>query len=169
MTVVKLNNRGKNPGPGPRNDQGLTVKQEQFAQEVALGKTLVAAYHSAYDTSTMKEGSVRVAASREADKPHVNQRINELLEQRYDKSLMKDARRTRMFVFDGLMEVIGDKSTSPSAKIKALELLGKVDGVDLFKERSESEVTQHPSSSSLADELKSKLEEAVKQLEKKEE
>lgn len=168
INVINLpkNNRGKNPGPGSRNEHGLTSKQEQFCQQVALGATYVAAYHAAYDTSSTKPASVRVLASREADKPHINARINELLQYRYERSLLKDAERSRHFVFDALMDIAGDPNSTPSAKLKALELLGKVDGVDLFKERSEAEVTKHPASDDLLKELKEKLAAAAKQLNK---
>lgn len=116
------------------NEHGLTEKQEMFAQGVAKGLTLADAYRSSYDASRMSDGSIYSEASRLMDNPAIAARAKGLMSRRQEKTLALDAMRIRRHVFDRLMvESVSDESP-PSARIRALELLGKIDVVGMFKE-----------------------------------
>lgn len=117
---------------------GLTYKQETFAQLVAEGKTLAEAYRTAYDASAMKPSHIYSEASRMRSKDKIAARIDALVDKRMRKK-SHDAARTRAFILDQLMEIAENEKTTPANRIKALELLGKVDTVGLFKERVENE------------------------------
>jgi len=96
--------------------------------------------------------------------PHVDQRIKDLLAVRYEKSMLKDSQRLRQIIFDGLMDEAQNADNSASARLKAFELMGKIDVVGLFKERNEVEHTNNTSSEELAETLKGKLREAMQDI-----
>ncbi|RME95156.1 MAG: terminase [Alphaproteobacteria bacterium] len=60
--------------------RSLTHKQERFAEAYVETGSLTEAYKRAYDTSGMAAQTVRVAASKEAAKPHVRSYIEGLRE-----------------------------------------------------------------------------------------
>ncbi len=124
------------------NEYGLTEKQETFAREVAKGATLADAYRTAYDASAMQQSSIYSEASRLMDNPLVAQRAKQLLDERIKHTHAIDAKRIRQHVFDRLMiESVADESP-PQARIKALELLGKIDVVSMFKEQKGQELPE---------------------------
>lgn len=116
------------------NEFGLTEKQETFAQGVANGLTLKDAYEKAYDATNMKRGTVYAEASRMMDDPKIAARVRALMDIRLNKTHALDAMRIRQHVFDRLMEESVDDDSPPAARIRALELLGKIDVVGMFKE-----------------------------------
>lgn len=71
----------------------------------------------------------------------------------------KTAENRRNFVLDGLTELASDDSISPMARLKALELLGKVRGTDLFSDRVE-----HVASQMSEEQVKAALAEKLAQL-----
>src|SRR6478609_1822309 len=117
------------------NEHGLTEKQELFAQAVAKGSTLEDAYRSAYDASSMANSTIYGEASRMMDLPHIAVRVKALLAIREERTHALDAKRIRQHVFDRLMVESIDEESPPAARIKALELLGKIDVVSMFKEQ----------------------------------
>lgn len=79
--------------------------------------------------------------------------VHQILSQ-YCEPIVKDAQKMRNFITNKL--VIETDSNDSRTRLKALELLGKIKGIDLFTERSE--ITVHnKSDSELLDVLKSKL------------
>lgn len=119
---------------GRANQYGLTEKQEDFARYVANGSTLSDAYRNSYDVSNMSTSSVYTAASQLIDNTKVASRVKTLMEIREKKTHAIDAMRIRQHVFDRLMiESVMDESPAAS-RIKALELLGRIDLVSMFKE-----------------------------------
>lgn len=117
----------------------LTGKQEAFAQAVARGMTLHDAYRASYDAAKMGTPTVYQAASKLMDNEFIQARVKELVETRTDRSLMADRQRVRQYVFDRLMLESKNEESPPAARIKALELLGKVRGVDMFGEGKQEE------------------------------
>jgi hypothetical protein len=119
-----------------RTVDGLTPKQERFAQEVAKGSTLSDAYRAAYDVENSKDNTIHGAASDLMGQGHIAARVRELLKEQ-ERMMLKDAVAIRRHVFNGLMKESEDADSPPAARIRALELLGKIDIVSMFKERTE--------------------------------
>jgi hypothetical protein len=139
------------------NDHGLTEKQEAFARGVANGLTLKEAYERAYDASEMAKSSIYSEASKLMDHPLVAQRARQLMEERQKKTHAIDALRIRQHVFDRLMIESVDDDSPPNARIKALELLGKIDVVSMFKEQKGEVVPEQADVKMLEEKLKEAL------------
>ena len=131
---------------------GLTAKQEAFAQGVAQGKTLADAYRNAYDAENMKEASIYNEASRLMDHPQISQRVSAIQRATEERTLHDQARLKRL-----VLERLHQEATnaeSDSARIRALELLGK--SIAMFTDRVEQDDTQR-SSEDIEKELVEKL------------
>lgn len=132
---------------------GLTAKQEAFAQGVSQGKTLADAYRNAYDAENMKEASIYNEASRLMDRPQIAQRVDALMQAKEEKTLHDQARLRRL-----VLERLYEESTnaeSDSARIRALELLGK--SIAMFTDKLEQE-TKERSADEIEQELIARLE-----------
>jgi len=131
---------------------GLTAKQEAFAQGVAKGLTLADAYRQAYDAENMKEASIYNEASRLMDHPQISQRVNGLVKAQEERTLHDHARLKRL-----VLERLHQEATnaeSDSARIRALELLGK--SIAMFTDKVEQESSEK-SAKDLEQELISRL------------
>lgn len=135
-TVVPLvRGQGKSP-------DGLTIKQNAFAEHVAAGSTLAAAYRAAYDAAGMSAGAIHTEASKLMSHPAIARRINAVVQERMAKT-SHDAARIRAHVIERLHLESIDPDSSPAARVRALELLGKLDIVQVFKDKqAESETAQ---------------------------
>jgi len=121
-----------------RSADGLTAKQEVFAAQVASGATLAASYRAAYDAGSMSAAAIHNEASKLMDHPGVVMRVNALVRAK-QASEQHDAGRIRRHVIERLhLESINEDSP-PAARVRALELLGKLDVVGMFKDRVQSE------------------------------
>lgn len=116
------------------NEWGLTEKMEAYARGVANGETLADAYRKAYVADNMSTATVYTEASKLMDHPAVAARVRMLMEERAKRTHAIDAMRVRRHVFDRLMMESVDDESPPAARIRALELLGKVDVVGMFRE-----------------------------------
>lgn len=139
------------------NIHGLTEKQEAFARGVANGLTLKESYERAYDASEMQRSSIYSEASKLMDHPLVAQRARQLMEERAKKTHAVDALRIRQHVFDRLMIESVDDDSPPTARIRALELLGKIDVVSMFKEQKGPELPEAQDVQGLEAKLKEML------------
>jgi len=119
---------------------GLTEKQEMFCRKVTEGMTLSDAYRFSYDASGMKDSTIWTKGSALMAMDKVADRVVTLQVDREAKSL-HDAAQTRSFVLRRLREEASGGDTS-AARIRALELLGKLDTVGMFRERIEQETKQ---------------------------
>ena len=113
----------------------LTQKQDCFAQQVATGAELSAAYRMTYETKSMKPTSIWPEASRLAANPKVAARIEEL---------KQEAERMRQCAAIGREEAILQRleheamtAKTDTARIRALELLGR--HIGMFRDRIEVE------------------------------
>lgn len=139
-----------------RNANGLTSKQEAFAVGVgARGETLAQAYRSAYDADNMTAATIHAEASRLMANPLVAARINALVREREAKSSL-DSARIRQHVIERLHIESSDPNNPPAARVRALELLGKLDTVGAFRERATVEEAPAPAKE-LAETLQAKL------------
>ena len=124
-------------GQGKSAD-GLTVKQEAFAAQVASGATLAASYRAAYDAGAMSASAIHNEASRLMDHPGIAQRVNALVRERQAKT-SHDAARIRQHVIERLHVEATDPDNPPAVRVRSLELLGKLDVVGMFKDRAAAE------------------------------
>ena len=111
----------------PRKRNTLTPKQGQFAALVARGESLTVAYFEAYDTNASGT-CLRVQAWRLSRNPKVSDRIQQLREGSLQTRLDND-RRTRDWIINGLREKATNRDNPASARVRALELLGKTVGM----------------------------------------
>lgn len=102
----------------------LTPKQEQFAKAIALdGMSYTDAYRSAYDTSSMSDKTVNEKASVLKSKDKIWARIKELRDECDSPKIMSAQKRK-----ERLTEIVCDPDIDINAKLKAIDLLNKMDG-----------------------------------------
>jgi hypothetical protein len=138
-----------------KSAEGLTVKQEAFASQVASGATLAASYRAAYDAGSMSASAIHNEASRLMDHPGVAQRVNQLVQQNRAKT-SHDAARIRQHVIERLHIESIDPDSSPAARVRALELLGKLDVVGAFAAKAQVDDAS-PGQADLAATLEARL------------
>lgn len=119
-------------------ETGLTEKMERFARAVAEGENFSDAYRKAYVTDSMGEKAIWQEGSKLAADPRVTERITALVA-RMEADALHDATKTRTFVLQRLRHE-AEHGDSSAARIRAVELLGKLDTVGMFRERVEQEV-----------------------------
>jgi hypothetical protein len=102
----------------------MTPKQSAFAGFVASGDKYTDAYRKAYNTDTMSDRSIRNASSRLANQEHIREAIQALKAQ--DRTAIKAHEKLgNDWVIERLQAVILDEDNPASARVRALELLGK--------------------------------------------
>ena len=111
----------------------MTYKQKCFAAAVAAGVGQSVAFREAYNTQDMKPATIWSEASRLRRHPKVSARIDQLKAEA-ELSAAEKREGVREFVLHELTEMACEAST-PAARLKALELLGK--SVGLFSDRVE--------------------------------
>ena len=112
---------------------GLTAKQEAFCQAYVHGASkgnARAAYREAYDTDKMKSASIRAEACRLLDNLNITQRIDQLNADIVQQQRLQGV-SLRQRVTDGLLTE-AQMAESPAARVRAWELIGKLQGVDAF-------------------------------------
>jgi hypothetical protein len=138
-------------------NDGLTPKQEQFAWNVASGMTLVDAYRDSYDVENAKQSAIYSDASKLMDRPLVAQRVKQLLDDRYNKSLMHSVKHVRQHVFDRLMMESMDPKNPASVRVNAAVWLGKVDIVAMFRENIEAKPADQRKPDDIEQEIRTRL------------
>lgn len=136
--------------------KGLTAKQEAFAKLVAAGQTLASAYRQAYDCSNMADATIWNNASRLMSHNGVSARIDQLVRQ-LDEQSLHDAARLRRFMLETLHEIASDKHASDGARVRACELIGKLDVVQAFKELAPTKTPENATASELEAQLRERL------------
>jgi len=134
---------------------GLTAKQEAFAQLVSNGEKLSDAYRGAFATNGTAT-TVNRAASKLAKVPKVAARIEQLLKA-IQASMLRDGIAIRRHVFNGLMAESRNPEAKPSERISALIALGKMDIVGMFREVTKQEGNEDRSPNEIEMELRAKL------------
>ena len=122
----------------------LTLKQAKFVKEVNEGNSQSNAYRTAYDTSQMAPKTVWEESSRLRRHPKVAARIIELEAEKAHRQRIQALSREERILKE--LEAVAFGDGPVSAKLKAIELLGK--NLGLFQpkevpdvERSEDEIT----------------------------
>lgn len=138
----------------------LTIKQRQFVDEIIKGKlgSYKEAYAKVYDVTLTKANKipkwVEVEASKLVANPKIAQSIHKAIE-RKETVTVASSLRTRNYVIDQLYRE-SKESDSDSARIRALELLGK--SVSLFSDVVETKEAR------TSDEVERDIEERIEAL-----
>ena len=101
----------------------LTPKQEKFVQGIIEGMSQADAYRSAYSTKNMSDKTIWENASRLMADSKVNARVKELREQLTNELIMSAQKR-----LEWLTGVVQNKEESTSDKLKAIDLMNKMQG-----------------------------------------
>ncbi len=114
----------------------ITAKQNEFAQHVSDGLSQTKAYRSAYSSDNMAPKTIWEESSRLRRHPKVAARIIELeAEKAYRQRIQALSREERILKE---LEAVAFGDGPVSAKLRAIELLGK--NLGLFKPREVPEV-----------------------------
>ena len=140
-----------------KKENELTIKQRAFVNEIVRGKlgSYKEAYAKVYDVTLTKAGKipkwVEVEANKLVANPKIAQSIHKAIERKED-SITASSLRTKNYVIKKLFEE-SENSESDSARIRALELLGKT--VSLFSDVVETK------SARTTEEIESEIEEKL--------
>jgi len=143
-----------------KKEAELTIKQRQFVDEIIKGKlgSYKEAYAKVYDVTLTKANKipkwVEVEASKLVANPKIAQSIHKAIE-RKETVTVASSLRTRNYVIDQLYRE-SKESDSDSARIRALELLGK--SVSLFSDVVETKEARS------SDEVEADIEERIQAL-----
>ena len=101
----------------------LTPKQETFVQKIIEGMSQADAYRSAYSCKNMSDNAIYVNASKLAADAKVALRIKELRDELAKPSIMTAQER-----LEWLTERIADAGVDINAKLKAIDIMNKMQG-----------------------------------------
>ena len=127
---------------GVNSGARLTHKQKEFARMVALGESKAQSYRKAYNS---KGNSKTVAndAYKLSRKPDIAA-MTQMFSQAKQFAESHTPEQMRSFVLQQLAQHAANEDFPPSARLKALELIGKHSGIDSFAAR-QVEITHHKS------------------------
>ena len=112
----------------------LTPKQEKFVQSLIQGMSQADAYRSAYATKNMSDKTIHEAASRLVADSKVSARLSELREQMTKETIMSAQKR-----LEWLTEAIANKDIAVNDKLKAIDIMNKMQGE--YTQKVQAEVT----------------------------
>ena len=115
----------------------LTAKQEAFVQNILQGMSQADAYRSAYPNQRMSDKTVWETASKLMANPKVVTRLKELRDQLASEKIMSAQER-----MEWLTEVIKSGEASYSDKLKAVDIMNKMDGEYVTKVEGNLNVTK---------------------------
>ena len=101
----------------------LTAKQELFVQKILEGMSQADAYRSAYNTKRMTDKTIWENASRLMADSKVTARLTELRNELAKPSIMSAQERLQW-----LTERIADEDVDINAKLKAIDIMNKMQG-----------------------------------------
>lgn len=162
VNVIRLPNvecdegRARLTSRGPILGIGVTAKEEAFCRAVVIdGLNWSDAYRSSHAPRTMSAATLWRKASAIASKDRVRTRM-EALRAEIERQAYDDAGQVRRLVIERLhYEAL--HAPNDGARIRALELLGKLDFVGMFRERRAVEVADQRSADEIAAELTARL------------
>ena len=143
------NKNGTVKGVKTDEEKQLTPKQRMFISLVIQGNSPREAYRKAYSATTENEATIGAAANRLMNLPKVK-RLLQMNWDKQEKNILLDQQRTRFHIMEELLKHSGNIDHAISARLKALELMGKA--VGMFTDKVETKVEQIN-----AEQLKSEL------------
>ncbi len=133
----------------------LTGKQEAFAQHVSKGNTLKASVRHAYDSENMTDKSCYEMGCRMMRNAKIAARVDGLIEAETRAALHKGG-SLKAFVVERLQEEALN-AKQDGARVRALELLGKLTEVGAFAEQR-IDITPRKSEQEIEQEIRNLLE-----------
>lgn len=120
----------------------LTVKQEKFVQNIIKGMSQREAYKNSYNATKMKDNSIDTKAWELMQKVEIKERYKELLEMTKQEAIMtaidrkiwlskviSGEQKEELYVTtDDVAVLVGSRSADLSTKMKAMDILNKMDG-----------------------------------------
>ena len=120
----------------------LTVKQEKFVQNIIKGMSQREAYKNSYNATKMKDNSIDTKAWELMQKVETKERYKELLEMTKQEAIMtaidrkiwlskviSGEQKEELYVTtDDVAVLVGSRSADLSTKMKAMDILNKMDG-----------------------------------------
>ena len=124
---------------GKKDGDGLTPKQAAFAAATLEYATLTAAYRAVYSAEGMRPASIHGEASKLMSDPKIARRVERLTAEK-ERDQRTEGARLREFIRERLVRE-ATEADSDAARVRAVELLGKLAGVQAFdSERIEQTV-----------------------------
>ncbi len=108
--------------------RGLTIAQEHFVQHLINGKSQREAYRLAYPNSNLNDENTDSKACNLLRSVKVKARYEELVERAANKSIMSAIERK-----EWLTKMIAEQSNNNNDRLKALDILNKMDGTYITK------------------------------------
>jgi hypothetical protein len=140
-----------------KDANGLTARQEQFCQGVgSQGMSQSDAYRAAYNAQNMTAQNVNNEAYKLMCRPEIISRVNVLTAERRARTSL-DSNRIRQHVIDKLWAESQATGNTATARIRALELLGKMTDVSLFTERVQTETVAARDAKEIEQAIREKL------------
>jgi phage terminase small subunit len=109
----------------------LTAKQEAFVQKIIEGYSQADAYRSAYSCKNMSDNAIYVNASKLVNDTKVALRLKELRNELAKPSIMSAQER-----LEWLTRLINNEEEGTSDKLKAIDIMNKMDGEYVQKVRA---------------------------------
>lgn len=114
--------------------QGLTPKQEKFAQGIAQGLSQADAYRAAFDSSNSTDKTIHEGASRLARNGKVAARVAVLTSQAAARAADAPGKAMRYELEDAMREIdealaTAKKNDNPTAMARCVELKAKLNGL----------------------------------------
>jgi hypothetical protein len=120
--------KGKASGKQAGTLEGLTVKQEAFAQGLADGLTNSEAYRKAYGAENMKPSTIHVEACKQAQHPKIAKRVDAILSEKRGKHSMLSEKQSDR-VWRNVWRLAEGENVPPSVQQAALALAAKMAGM----------------------------------------
>lgn len=114
----------------------LTEKQDKFCLNIVAGMSQTDAYKNSYDAKNMSIEAIYVEASRLMDNPMIALRIEELRKEARKEAIMNTIQRKEWLT----KLIMQDEKASKTDKLKALDILNKMDGEYVTKIQGEVEL-----------------------------
>jgi hypothetical protein len=119
--------------------EGLTDAQEKFATLVAMGSTLIEAFKKSYSWEGYQNKNLYNKAYSTVKTPKIAARIDQILRER-ERVNVHESARLRAFVVERLQQEAMNTKNNGSSRVRALELIGRMDQVGLFAPLPEDKV-----------------------------
>lgn len=116
----------------------LTAKEDKFCNNVASGMTLTDAYKGSYNAENMTDKTANEKASILAKKDKIKTRIEQLREKASSKAIMTATQRKEWLT----NLIMNDLNANKTDKLKALDILNKMDGEYVTKIQGEVEFSE---------------------------
>jgi phage terminase small subunit len=114
----------------------LTEKQDKFCLNIVAGMSQTDAYKNSHNAENMSIEAIYVEASRLMDNPKIALRIEELRKEARKEVIMNTIQR-KEWLTNLIMQ---DEKASKTDKLKALDILNKMDGEYVTKIQGEVEL-----------------------------